>query len=152
MFKINRKIEYALMALRHMSKKMPGELSTAKEICAVYKAPFDATSRALQIMVQKGLLKSEQGAHGGYQIIKDLAEVSFLQLAEYILGPVNVADCLYQDEHFCDLTDTCNIILPVSRLNARMKEFYKNLSLYDLVVSENFGGKSGAEASPQFVV
>lgn len=140
------------MALRHMSQKLPGELSTAKEICAIYKAPFDATSRMMQIMVQKGLLKSEHGAHGGYQIIKDLSEVSFLQLAEFILGPVNVADCLYQDEHFCELTATCNIISPVTRLNARMKEFYKNLSLYDLVVSENFGGKGLVETSPQFVV
>ena len=124
------------MALRHMSKKLPGELSTAKEICASYKAPFDATARVMQIMAQRGLLKSEQGAHGGYQIVKNLSEVSFLQLMEYILGPVNMADCLYQDEHFCDLTATCNIISPVSRLNVRMKEFYKNLSLYDLVVKE----------------
>lgn len=136
MFKINRKIEYALMSLKHMMTKGSDELTTAKEISVVYKVPFDATARVLQLMAQNGLLKSEQGVRGGYQIVKDLTAVSFLELAEYILGPVNLVNCLYEDEHQCHLTSTCNIISPVSRLNVKMKEFYKDLSLSDLVASE----------------
>lgn len=64
MFKINRKIEYALIALKHMSHKKPGQLTSAKEICDIYRTPFDPTSRVLQILSQNGILQAEQGARG----------------------------------------------------------------------------------------
>jgi Rrf2 family protein len=131
MFKINRKIEYSLMALKHMNAKRPGELTTAKEICQAYHAPFDATARALQIMAQKGLLRAEHGAHGGYLIQKDLDKVSFLELCEWILGPVTLAECLM--DHECSLTHDCNIISPMLTLNQKMKEFYRMLPLRQLI-------------------
>ncbi len=65
MFKINRKIEYALIALKYMSHKAPGQITSAKEICDMYNTPFDPTSRVLQIMAQHGIVQAEQGAKGG---------------------------------------------------------------------------------------
>jgi Rrf2 family protein len=134
MFKINKKVEYALIALKHMSEKYPGELTTAKEICDNYKAPFDLTSRVLQILTQHGLLKSEHGARGGYLIQKDLAKFTFLKLIEMILGPVEMADCLYDKDHNCDLVVSCNIVTPMSRLNAKIRSFYDGMSIKDLIL------------------
>ena len=98
MNKIHRKVEYALIALRHMKEKNQGQLTTVKEICRSYGCSFDATSRVLQVMVQKGLLKSEQGAQGGYLILKDLNTVSLLDLIEIVIGPINVVKCLDSDK------------------------------------------------------
>ena len=58
MFKINRKLEYALISLRHMSTKSPGQLTSAKEICDIYHTPFDPTSRVLQIMAQHEIVRA----------------------------------------------------------------------------------------------
>jgi len=63
MFKINRKIEYALIALKYMSVKHPGQLTSAKEICDVYGTPFDPTSRVLQIMVPALIELDERTIH-----------------------------------------------------------------------------------------
>lgn len=142
MFKINRKLEYALMALKHMNYKHPGELTTAKEICDAYKAPFDATSRVLQIMAQNGLLKASPGAHGGYQILKDLSKISFLELTEWILGPMQLVDCLTDEDKNCGLTNTCNIISPINRLSGKIKTFYQSLAVRDLVEAQSPGKKS----------
>ena len=60
MFKINRKIGYALIALKHMSHKSPGQLTSAKEICDTYLIPFDSTSRVLQNRAQKAGIKSSK--------------------------------------------------------------------------------------------
>ncbi|MEK6554068.1 MAG: Rrf2 family transcriptional regulator, partial [Bdellovibrionota bacterium] len=68
MNKMNRKVEYALMALKFMSSKEAGQLTSVKEICQSTGAPFDATSRVMQLMAQKKILKAEMGAQGGYQI------------------------------------------------------------------------------------
>lgn len=131
MNKINRKIEYALMGLKHMRHKQPGELTAVKEISQLYGCPFDVTARVMQTLAQKGLLRSEQGAHGGYQLIKDLKQISVYDLMVMILGPMGVAKCLHGNE-LCEIRDTCNIISPVQTLNRRLTDFYKNLSVNDL--------------------
>jgi Rrf2 family nitric oxide-sensitive transcriptional repressor len=151
MLKINKKVEYALIALKHMGEKFPGELTTAKEICDLYKAPFDATARVLQIMAQHQLLKSEHGAHGGYLIQKDLSKISFLKLLEMIQGPLKIANCLHDDDQNCDLLETCSIITPITKLNDRMKTFYDTISIRDLIFANDFK-KPRVSGTDSFVV
>lgn len=132
MNRLNRKVEYALMALKIMASKRPGELTSAKDIVDMTGGPFDATARVLQQMTQRGILRSEHGAHGGYHVIRDLNKVSLYELMELILGPMAVAKCLLAEEA-CDLKSTCNIISPVSILNRKLSEFYQNLSVGELL-------------------
>jgi Rrf2 family transcriptional regulator, nitric oxide-sensitive transcriptional repressor len=135
MNKINRKVEYALISLKHMRAKTPGELTTAKEIATLYGCPFDVISRVLQTLGKKGIVRSEQGAHGGYQLNKDLARVSFFELNEMILGRVAVAKCIHTEagETPCEMRGTCNIVSPLTAFNRKLTEFYQSLSLADLL-------------------
>ena len=135
MNKMNRKLEYSLMALKHMSQKRPGELTTAKEVADSYHAPFDATARVMQIMAQKGLLKSEQGAFGGYQITRDLNKVSFNDLVVMIQGPNKIAKCLQKTET-CEIQDSCNIVSPIHNLNQRLTEFYRSMTVQEILFQQ----------------
>lgn len=135
MNKINRKFEYALMALKHMSQKIPGELTSAKEVSDHFKTPFDATARMMQIMAQKNLLRAEYGASGGYQITKDLAKVSVQDLLDMIQGPTALVKCLH-GETSCEIHSTCNIVSPVTQLNRKLNEFYRGLTLKELLVDK----------------
>jgi Rrf2 family nitric oxide-sensitive transcriptional repressor len=141
MFKINRKLEYALMALKYMDAKHPGELTSVKEICDRHKAPFDVTARVLQVLSQQGIVKAEHGSHGGYQIIKDLAKMSLLELTEVILGPVQFADCLHEDAAGCAMTADCNVISPIMHLNERLKHLYTDISIRELIGVQHPGEK-----------
>jgi Rrf2 family protein len=135
MNKINRKLEYALMALKYMSKKIPGELTTAKEVSDAFHTPFDATARVMQQMAsaKHGLLRAEYGANGGYQITKDLARISIHDLLEIIEGPTALVKCLHKEEP-CDIQETCNIVSPLTQLNNRLTDFYKSVSLKELLL------------------
>lgn len=120
------------MALKVIAAKKQGELTTAKEVVDLVGCPFDATARVLQQLAQREVLRSEQGAHGGYSLTRDLAEVSVFDLMEIVLGPMRVAKCL-QHEAACELIGTCNITSPVAALNRRLQEFYQNVSVGDLL-------------------
>src|SRR5437868_7076796 len=133
MNKLNRKLEYALMALKHMSHKIPGELTSAKEVSENFSTPFDATARVMQAMAQKGLLRAEHGAFGGYQITKDLGKVTMLQLLEIIEGPTAMVKCMYKESP-CDIQGTCNILSPVQLLQSKLNEFYGNITLKELLI------------------
>lgn len=146
MSRLNRRVEYALMALKVMAAKRAGELTSAKEVVEKMGCPFDATARVLQVLTQKGVLRSEQGAHGGYVLIRDLMRVSFFELNEMILGPMELAKCL-QSDHACELHSRCNIISPVSVLNRKLMEFYQGLSVGELLrVKER--AESNLEVAP----
>ena len=133
MNKIHRKVEYALISLKHMKQKQPGQLTTVKEICRAYGCSFDATSRVLQMMVQKGLLKSEQGAQGGYLILRDLKKVSLLDLIEMVVGPISVVKCLDTGKEQCDMESRCNVIAPLAYLNEQIIGFYKGINVDDML-------------------
>ncbi len=138
MNRINRKLEYALIALKHMLQKSPGELCSAKEICNSYRTPFDATSRAMQKMAQQGLLKSEQGIYGGYKIYKDLKKVSLIELMNIVNGPMEIAKCIDESSKTsCDLIEECNIWSPIHFLNSELIEFYSKYNLHQLLISKN---------------
>lgn len=136
MNRIHRKVEYALIALKHMRTKAPGERTTVKEMAALYGCPHDVLARVLQTLAGRSILNSEQGVRGGYVIAKDLNHVSFYDLLEMILGPLGVARCIHnavQAETPCELRGTCNIVSPIQLLNRKMSEFYKGLTVGELI-------------------
>lgn len=132
MNRMNRKLEYALIALKHMSAKIPGQLTSAKEVVDATGVPFDATARVMQQMAHRGLLKSEHGAQGGYVIVRDLAKVNFHELHEIILGPIELVKCLHGGGA-CGVQSQCNIQSPITNLNRRLEDFYRHLNLADIL-------------------
>ena len=141
MFKINRKVEYALISLKHMSHKNPGQLTSAKEICDIYGTPFDPTSRVLQIMAQENILQAEQGVKGGYQIVKDLNKITMKELSDMIIGPIEIANCFHGNYSHCEISHTCHIISPMLNLNQMLNNLFNNIVVAELIKSKHHGEK-----------
>ena len=133
MIRISRKLEYALMAVKLMSGRDTKQLTTTKEICEQTNSPFDATAKVMQQMVQHGLLGSAQGIRGGYYIIKNLSQVSLLELMEMVLGPVEVAKCITSVES-CEFHETCNIKSPLRVIQNKLTMFYSQMMLSELLL------------------
>ena len=131
MLKINRKLEYALISLKYLINLKPGQRASANEICETFHIPFDPTSRVLQIMVKKNLLRSEHGTLGGYQISKDLSKVSFLELSEMILGKTALARCISGKS--CSHQKKCNIVTPVNKIHQQIVHLLSQLNLQHIL-------------------
>ena len=76
MLKITRKVEYALIALRHMQSKDPEGLTSAKEIATHYGIPKQLLAKTLQQMARDNLIEAVQGPTGGYRIRANLGKIS----------------------------------------------------------------------------
>lgn len=131
MNKLNRRIEYSLMALKYLQQK-PAEKVSAKEMADHLSVSFDVIARVLQILAQKGVLVSEHGVAGGYRLTQNLKELSLHRLAEIIEGPSQLVKCMTADSA-CDIQSSCNIVSPMKSLNAKMNEFYKTISVSELI-------------------
>jgi Rrf2 family protein len=132
MNKMSKKMEYALMALRVICSKPEGVLTSAKEVSDQMHIPFEVTARVLQALSSRGLLKAEYGMAGGYALAKSLGEISVHDLNEMLEGHAVLTKCLGHDEP-CEISATCNIMSPISNLNSKVKEFYKSISLQEVL-------------------
>ena len=132
MNKMNKKMEYALMALRLISEKPSGTLTTAKEVSEQIHIPFEVTARVLQSLSSHGLLKAEYGVGGGYSLARSLQKVSIHDLSEMLEGHTIITKCLGQDVP-CEISKTCNITTPINNLNTKIQNFYKSLSLDEVL-------------------
>ena len=114
--------------------KSQGEITTAKEVADRYEIPFDVMAKVMQTLAQRGVLKSEQGALGGYLVQKDLSKVTFFDFAEMIEGPIGLVRCVHKkNDSNCERIGSCNILSPITYLNERIKDLYKNLTLSELL-------------------
>ena len=134
MLKINRKVEYGLVAMKHMAEKPPEHLTSVREICDLYGTPFDPLAHVLRLLNRGGVVQSEQGAHGGYRISVNLDSLSLAEFIRIIDGQLAFADCLRHDNREeCCLSAKCNIIQPMNALNDRLVEFLGAVTLGDLL-------------------
>lgn len=130
MIKINRKVEYALMVLRLMLDRTSDELTTAREVCDRYKAPFDTIAKVMQQLNLAGVLVSVKGVKGGYYLNFDLTKLSLVTLVELIEGKSFTIDC---HDGPCELLETCNVSGPVKRLNQYATAFFSSISVYEFL-------------------
>ncbi len=137
MFKISKPVEYALIALRHMDQGESGNSTAVREICERHNTPFDVTSRALQHLARHGVVRAERGVAGGYRLVRDLSDLSFHDLLEFVEGPLRVVPCLDQSRSCkCGPGQDCSILPPMLKLNDRLDDFLKTLSVSDLFSTE----------------
>ena len=141
MFKIHKKVEYAVIALKHMNKKKKDQLTSAKEICDMYHLPFDPTSRVLQIMTQHGILKAAQGAHGGYRIQENISKYSLADLTEMIVGPLRLTKCQGNHTGACDLHGACIVADSMAHLSEKIYDVLNSITLCDFIQPVLLNGK-----------
>ena len=133
MLKINRKVEYALMALKFiLDKKDPEIKVSAREICEALQTPFDTTAKVMQVMNNQEILTSSKGIKGGYTLKRPLKEVSFLELVKIIEGVEFTSICT-SNKGPCDLLASCNIADPLRKLNRSVFKHLDHLSLEELL-------------------
>ena len=72
MLNITKTIEYALIAIRHISRKEGNDVSSAKEISSLYNIPHEIMAKTMQKLCKLGYLGAIKGPHGGYFLKKPL--------------------------------------------------------------------------------
>ncbi len=136
--KINKRVEYALMALKYMAERQESgesKLTTAREICDEFQTPFDTVAKVMQSLNSNNILNSVKGIKGGYELKSNLEELTYKQIENIIEGKCSENICESR-KGLCDLYHSCNIKGPVDKLNAQVNHFLSNLTLKELFLEK----------------
>jgi Rrf2 family protein len=119
MLRLSKKADYALIAMKHLALRGDRASSSAREIAELYDIPIELMAKVLQRLVQRGLLASQQGTRGGYQLSKLPRQITVADVIQAIEGPVTVTACSTDDGQ-CEQYAKCNVRDPLWRVRERI--------------------------------
>jgi Rrf2 family protein len=130
MLKLNKKMEYGLIAIMHIASINDDEVASAREIADKYNIPVEVLGKVLQTLARRKILHSVQGIKGGYKLLLTLDDIKLGHVINALDGPVNLVPCLC-GEHSCDQELNCNIKEPLFYFQEELKKFIYDVSLAD---------------------
>ncbi len=130
MLKLTKKIEYALIALQHMQGKSHNDITSVKEVADNFELPASLLAKVLQQLAKHKIVEPIQGPSGGYRLRKPLETIKLNDFIEIVEGPVGLVDCLKDPD--CSHVGTCNIRVPIERINNTIKDLFSNMTLADI--------------------
>lgn len=116
MFKLSKKADYGLIAVKHLAMHRGDHACSANEIAEDYGISTTLMAKVLQRLARQGLVAAKHGSSGGYQLAKDPGEISALDVISAIDGPVLITSCVTNHGN-CEATERCSVREPLRRVN-----------------------------------
>lgn len=143
MIRLSKKVEYALIALLHMSEKRASELTTTRELSQEYQIPQELMGKILQRLAKQRIIRSVQGIKGGYSLEKPLEAVNLNQIAQVVDGPLQVVTCIsLKGKSTCTQTGDYRIKNPMEVIQQKLNNFFNGITLKDLRNELNYESES----------
>lgn len=134
MLQLSKKVEYGLMALRHMAMNPIGRVFTAKEIALQCDIPYDLLAKVLQKLARAGIISSQQGVHGGYALARRPHEVQVFSVINTIEEEKpKITECYAEGAESCSIFDACTIRKPLEKVQRNLNILLENTTLEQII-------------------
>ena len=134
MFKLSKKVEYGLIAVKHMAMIGVNNPCSAKEISVKYKIPYDLLSKILQKLKKANILTSVQGIKGGYKLSEKPEKLSLSTIFNAIEGSSYILDCgAHDDPESCTIYETCILSSPLQKIQKNINNYFNSTKLSEIV-------------------
>src|SRR4030088_1809903 len=116
MFKLSKKADYGLIAVKHLAMQRNENACSANEIADEYGISTTLMAKVLQKLARQSLVAAKHGSSGGYQLSKEPDQISALEVITAIDGRVLITSCVTSHGN-CDATSKCSVREPLRRVN-----------------------------------
>jgi len=125
--------EYGLRALTIIAKSSSkGNKIGIKNICLASNTPESFTSKILQQLVKKNLLKSQKGPSGGFYLTRSSNEISLYEIVKAIDGTEVFSKCSMGLSD-CDAGNPCPLHFKFEIVRKELRDMCLSSTLDDLV-------------------
>jgi Rrf2 family protein len=131
MFKLSKKADYGLIAMKHLANHRQEHACSASEIAEEYGISATLTAKVLQKLARQGLVAAKHGSTGGYQLARQPDKISALEVLTAIDGPVLITSCVTSHGN-CDATERCSVKEPLQRVNESILNVLNTVSIAHL--------------------
>ncbi len=138
MLALTKKTGYGLIAMSYLAGLAGGQLASAREIAGKFDVPTSLLMNVLKRLAAAGYIESVRGAKGGYRLAHEPAEINLADVVTAMEGPIRLAECVSgqlgeKEECDCASMARCPITDPVHRVQRRLNDFLKTLTLAEIL-------------------
>jgi Rrf2 family protein len=95
--RVSAKVDYALRAMAELAAAPPG-LTTADQLASAQHIPPKFLESILSQLRSAGLIVSQRGAEGGYQLARPADQISIAEVIRELEGPIATVRGVRPDE------------------------------------------------------
>ena len=134
MLKFPLRTEYALRALMELAGRQTDGPVPAREIAERQRIPVRFLEHQLAALHKAGLVGSQRGARGGYELARDADLIRVSDVIEVIEGPIAPMYCLdpHEDET-CSASHQCGLQELWVRVEDAVSAVFDGTTVADLV-------------------
>lgn len=135
MLHLSKKVEYGLIAIRHIASQPISDVITAKEMADKYLIPYELLAKILQKLTREGLIISYQGVRGGYVLGRRSDQIKLSDVIYAIEGRQNVSliNCEKENPESCNIYQTCTIKNPLSKIQNIINGVFDEMTIAEIV-------------------
>ena len=116
MFKLSKKADYGLIAMKHLANHRQEHACSANEIAEEYGISATLMAKVLQKLAKHEISGCEARFHRRVSTGEKRESISALEVITAIDGPVLITSCVTSHGN-CDATDRCSVKEPLQRVN-----------------------------------
>jgi Rrf2 family protein len=87
--------------------------------------------KVLQSLAKNNLIDSHKGVKGGYRLVVPLKDINIRDIIQTVEGPIQLVNCVVDDDCSCRQIDYCNIKSPMEFIQSELTHFFNQITLQD---------------------
>lgn len=133
MLRLSKKIDYGLMAIRHIAyRENDKAIVNTKRIAEEYSIPVELLAKILQKMAKGGIITSQNGPKGGYVLARAPRDITVGEVVKAIEGPVELVDCYKADETGCEQIGKCSVRKPIRKIQDSIARLLDSITIEEI--------------------
>lgn len=130
--KITQAVEYGILGVIYLARQPEGRLVMIDEICESEGVPKSFLAKIFQSLTKAGIVRSRQGAGGGFALTRKPEDISILNVIEAIEGKIALQRCL-EDFPDCPKFESCALSGVLAEAQAAVVDVFNRRTIADLI-------------------
>lgn len=132
MLRLNRMTDYSIVVLGALAHRQ-GEVVATAQIAALTGLKQPTVAKVAKLLQAAGLLTTQRGANGGYQLVGAPEDVTLVKIIEGVEGPIAVNDCVDGAQDPCAVSNCCFMSNNWNKVNETVRAALDAVTLADLI-------------------
>ncbi|MCR9255510.1 MAG: SUF system Fe-S cluster assembly regulator [Alphaproteobacteria bacterium] len=129
---LNRLTDYAVVILGQMTRHR-GATVSALDLAKGTGFPLPTVQKVLKQLAKAGLVASQRGVGGGYQMVGTASEVTVGDVVTAMQGPIMLTACVEGSEDPCNCAAHCPLAGNWNRVNEAIRAAFASVTLEEML-------------------